>query len=792
MIPLANKLQDVFGAIGQQQIDLPQITVVGSQSAGKSSVLEHVVGRDFLPRGNGICTRRPLVLQLYNTGSPSDSNAKGDDSSAMEEWGEFLHLPNQRFYDFNEIRLEIVRDTDRITGKNKNVSNKSIHLKIFSPHVLNLTLVDLPGITKVPTGDQSEDIEEQIRAMCLEYIANPNAIILAVTAANQDIANSDGLKLARSVDPDGVRTIGVLTKVDIMDQGTDCLDVLNNQAVPLRRGYIAVVNRSQKDIQDNVSIRQALKKETAFFQTHPKYRTVLTKCGTVNLTRSLNHVLIHHIKDCLPDIRKKVLSMLTDVQANLLALGESCESSENAGENGRLLLRLISTFAQNFRNIVDGHELIHNGAGSGAVSAYGGAMLSDSTELYGGARIAYIFNESFVNRAVKQMNPFEGLEDVDIRTAIANANGARGPSLFIPESAFELLVRKQIERLREPGLQCIDYVFEELQRMAYHADSPEISRFPHLRDKIYEVVNRLLRDCVTPTQQMVNNLINVELCYINTSHPDFIGGKSAVAQMNKKMNRDSHGHNHGHNHHSHHGNSNGNASQPSQPPNPPNPPTASNPAAPVPATTVNNSAGSASIPSHATAPSSSAQGSSNNANGNQQALGIPGGGFFELFKYAPTAVNANSTSAAPTAVKSSGPPASSASSGTGVGSASAGGVVKLPPVPDRMRSSQTPSDREKLETELIKSLVGSYFDIVRKNYSDMVPKSIMHFLVHCFKEKLQNELVSSLYKDNHSIADLLRESEDIAQRRKSYVEMRELLNSAVEILNEVRDYNIYK
>lgn len=136
-----------------------------------------------------------------------------------EEWGEFLHLPGQRFYNFNDIREEIQRETDRLTGRNKGVSNKSINLKIFSPHVLNLTLVDLPGITKVPTGDQPEDVEEQIRSMCLEYISNPNAIILAVSAANQDLVNSEGLKLARSVDPEGNRTIGVLTKVDIMDHG---------------------------------------------------------------------------------------------------------------------------------------------------------------------------------------------------------------------------------------------------------------------------------------------------------------------------------------------------------------------------------------------------------------------------------------------------------------------------------------------------------------------------------------------------------------------------------------------
>lgn len=91
-----------------------------------------------------------------------------------------------------------------------------INLRIFSPNVLTLTLVDLPGLTKVPVGDQPRDIERQIRDMILKYITKPNAIILAVTSANTDLANSDGLKLAREVDPEGARTIGVLTKVDLM------------------------------------------------------------------------------------------------------------------------------------------------------------------------------------------------------------------------------------------------------------------------------------------------------------------------------------------------------------------------------------------------------------------------------------------------------------------------------------------------------------------------------------------------------------------------------------------------
>ena len=108
-----------------------------------------------------------------------------------------------------------------------------------------------------------------------------------------------------------------------------------------------------------------------------------------------------------------------------------------------------------------------------------------------------------------------------------------------------------------------------------------------------------------------------------------------------------------------------------------------------------------------------------------------------------------------------------------------------------MRHTEMPTDRERIETEIIKSLIESYFNIVRKNFLDMVPKTIMYFLVNHSKDSIQNELVSELYKENE-IADLLRETDDVAQRRKTCKEMRGLLARALEIVNEVRDYNTFK
>lgn len=735
LIPIVNKLQDVFGAIGQYSIDLPQITVVGSQSAGKSSVLENIVGRDFLPRGSGVVTRRPLILQLYSLAGEKDLNPE------KSEWGEFLHLPGQRFYNFSEIREEIVRDTERITGKNKGISNKSINLKIYSPHVLNLTLVDLPGITKVPTGDQPEDIEEKIREMCMEFISKPNAIILAVSAANQDLVNSEGLKLARTVDPDGLRTIGVLTKVDIMDHGTDATDILQNKVIPLRRGYIAVVNRSQKDIQDGLAIRDGLAKEQTFFLNHAKYGSVLGRTGTTNLAKTLNTVLMSHIRDCLPDIKMRITSMVADVQLNLDTLGEPFEGDR--GLSG-VLLNILSRFATNFSNAVQGAGTSSNGV--------------EMMELVGGARVSYIFNEIF-GRSLRPLDPFDELSDDDIRTAIANANGPRA-ALFVPEVSFDLLVKRQISRLEQPGQQCVDYVFDEMQRMAYQSEPPDLSRFPLLREKVLEVVNSLLRKCVLPTQKMIANLIQIELAYINTSHPDFIGGKQAVAQLNRKVHQNAA--------------SSSAATTPAAPAAsvtadaPPNPPPSSSPAA---ATTLKPFAAATNggdlVPP--TVSTRSRVESSSSGNISQQR-----GGFASV-------VRLKEPGATPG--RSDGP-SSTLTKGFSNG-------LKLASVPDRMRPMNPMSDRERVETEIVKSLIASYFEIVKKNYLDLVPKTIMHFLVNAFKDGLQNELVSQLYKGD-MVTELMQETADIAERRKSYRELKGVLLRAMEIVNEVRDFNTFK
>ncbi|XP_035676394.1 dynamin-1-like protein isoform X11 [Branchiostoma floridae] len=504
LIPVINKLQDVFNTVGTDSIQLPQIVVIGTQSSGKSSVLESLVGRDFLPRGTGIVTRRPLVLQLVHVNSEEKKRPSEDEDGGhkqdikehahVEEWGKFLHTKNKIYTDFDEIRQEIENETDRVTGTNKGIIDDAIHLKIYSPKVLNLTLVDLPGITKVPVGDQPPDIEVQIREMCLKYIANPNSIILAVTSANTDMATSEALKFAKEVDPDGRRTLAVITKLDLMDAGTDAHDVLMGRVIPVKLGIIGVVNRSQMDINKRKPIEEAIKDEAAFMQR--KYPSLASRNGTSHLARTLNRLLMHHIRDCLPDLKTRINVMASQFQQLLNSFGEPVD------DKGTTLLQIITKFAAQYCNTIEGT-----------------ARNIETTELCGGARICYIFHETF-GRTLDSIEPLGGLSQLDILTAIRNATGPR-PALFVPEVSFELLVKKQIRRLEEPSLRCVELVHEEMQRIINHCGTQELLRFPRLHDRTVEVVTNLLRKRLPVTNSMVENLVGIELSYINTKHPDF-------------------------------------------------------------------------------------------------------------------------------------------------------------------------------------------------------------------------------------------------------------------------------
>jgi len=668
--------------MGTAPVQLPLLVVIGSQSAGKSSVLENIVGRDFLPRGNTIVTRRPLVLQLINTNlnridekSVDGQDVKFSSVSSGREWGEFLHQKGKRYYNFDEIKREITNETDRVVGSNKGVSDKPIHLKIFSPNVLSLSMVDLPGITKVPVGDQPANIEQLIRDMSLKFIRNPNSIIVAVSPANTDIANSDSLKLAKEVDPYGRRTIGVLTKLDLMDRGTDAMDVLRGKVIPLRLGFVPVVNRSQADINSKKRIQEAHKTESLFFESHPKYTQIKHRCGTRYLSARLNNLLLHHIKKVLPQLKAKIGEMIAETQEELDSYGIALTGSVT--NYGSLLLQLISQFCTNYCNALEGR--------SPDVSL---------GELYGGARISYVFHQVFA-KGLLGIQPFDRLTDSDIRTAIRNATGPR-PSLFVPEISFELLVKRQIHRLEGPSLQCVDMVFDELTKVASQCEHlvPQLRRFPKLRDQLVECVHELLQSQVTPTKQMIKDIIAIELSYVNTNHPDFVGGSRAIHNFNERVRR-------------------------------------------------------LKMEEKKRDPHSRAD--------------------------LATLLNRDKKD-------QKGPSFGETVSGAVDGVSHALGF-------GQPQTVQKPSERELIETEIIKSLIASYYNIVRQNVTDNVPKSIMFFLVNYTKDRIQSSLVRALYKEEN-FTNLLSENPSVSEKRRQQTELLSVLRKSLDIVNEVRDFSM--
>ncbi|XP_046448855.1 dynamin-like isoform X7 [Daphnia pulex] len=492
LIPLVNKLQDAFTSLGvQMSLDLPQIAVVGGQSAGKSSVLENFVGRDFLPRGSGIVTRRPLILQLIN--SP-------------QEYGEFLHCKGKIFADFDEIRKEIEADTDRLTGTNKGISNLPINLRVYSPHVLNITLIDLPGLTKIAVGDQPLDIEAQIRDMIFQFITKETCLILAVTPANIDLANSDALKLAKEVDPDGLRTIGVITKLDLMDEGTDARDILENKLLPLRRGYVGVVNRSQKDIDGRKDIKVAVAAERKFFLGHPSYRHMAERMGTPYLQRVLNQQLTNHIRETLPGLRDRL-------QKQLLSMEKEVEQfkhfrPDDPSIKTKAMLQMIQQLQSDFERAIEGS----------------GTANINTMELSGGAKINRLFHERFPFEIVKMEFDEKELRR-EIAFAIRNIHGIR-VGLFTPDLAFEAIVKKQISRLKEPSLKCIDLVVAELTNVVRFC-AEKMNRYPRLREEAERIITTQIREREQRCKDQIILLNECELAYMNTNHEDFIGFANA-------------------------------------------------------------------------------------------------------------------------------------------------------------------------------------------------------------------------------------------------------------------------
>jgi replication fork clamp-binding protein CrfC len=611
LISLINKLQEIL-TVSQlkYKINLPQIICIGSQSSGKSSIIESIIGKDFLPKGSGIITRRPIILQLIN-------------QKEGEDYCEFFLKPNEKITDFSKVTKEIILQTEKIAGKEKLISDKPIIMKIYSTKLIDLTLVDLPGLVKVPLKGQPENIDNQIKKIVLDFISNSNSIILAITPSNIDISNSDSLKIAREVDPYFTRTLGVISKVDLVENYKEFVNIIKNNVYPLKYGYIGVTCRTSKENLNNKSLDNQIQDEEDIYKEIDDYNDILNNLGIKNLTIKLKDLLTEKIKLSIPTIKENLNNIIFKKQKELKELGDEIILEDNEISMNTFLLSSVFKFTSKYKEFLNG-DIIN----------------SNLNKTYiGAAKISKIFNQKFINE-ILSIDPLENLKDEEILIVIKNTNGLR-PSLFVPEVAFEILVKQQIKKLEEPGLLCIKKVYDELINTINSISLPEIIRFKKLDTKIKELLIGIIDKCIPEVNEMIKNLIKIELAYINSSHPDFLNNKD---ELNK-----------------------------------------------------------------------------NEDNNNN--------------------------------------------------------------IDKNYRNNLNFNERELMEISIVKNLIVSYFNIVKKNYCDFVPKTIMCFLVNKTKDISEQEIIAQLYKTKEDIKSLLKEDEDISQRRKELKDSLIFLKNSFNILN---------
>ncbi|KAF7678562.1 mitochondrial dynamin gtpase [Alternaria burnsii] len=312
MMMLTKKMIEIRGllqTVGQSDsLTLPSIVVIGSQSSGKSSVLEAIVGHEFLPKGHNMVTRRPIELTLVNT------------PEAHAEYCEFPALGLGKVTDFSQVQKTLT-DLNLAVPASDCVSDDPIQLRVYSPNVPDLSLIDLPGYIQVVGRDQPPQLKEKISQLCEKYIKAPN-VILAISAADVDLANSTALRASRRMDPRGERTIGVITKMDLVDAERGA-SLLSDQKYALRLGYVGVVCRvpagaggSKLFSRGNGNITNAItKNEKAYFGSHPEFSEGSELAvGTQNLKKKLMHVLEQTMAGSLKTTSEAIQRELEDAR----------------------------------------------------------------------------------------------------------------------------------------------------------------------------------------------------------------------------------------------------------------------------------------------------------------------------------------------------------------------------------------------------------------------------------------------------------------------------------------------
>ena len=406
--------------------------------------------------------------------------------------------------------------TDEVCGKDKNILDKPIVLNVYSQTCPDLTLVDLPGVTRVPIQGQPKNIEEITKNMAIRYIEDPLTIILCVIAANSDIATSDGLKLAKEIDTTGSRTLGVLTKLDIMDAGTDARKALMNEEIPLKLGYVGVKNRSKQDLLNKLSMAETAKREREFFKTNPAYKNLPAgHLGTNVLINKLTKIYFRIIRENLPRIVKAINERLKTAEEELQGLGQPMPT-DDAGKMS-LLWNMINEYCDIFRNVLQGK--------------YTNKRLS-FLDGEGGFKIKILYKK-LLEEFTGNYKATEEYDDEKIDYALTIHEGDSIPG-FPSVDAFVYLLRPQLEKLKEPIEECFNEVFQYIDFLSGKILEKTFTRFPQAVNDMTDLVTNYLSEEREKTKYIIDSVVEMEINYLFTNDKEYLDNFTAFIPKHQK------------------------------------------------------------------------------------------------------------------------------------------------------------------------------------------------------------------------------------------------------------------
>lgn len=309
--------------------------------------------------------------------------------------------------------------------------------------------------------------------MCKHYCKDPNTIILCTIAANADIATSDALNMAMDLDPNGDRTIGVLTKVDIMDSGTNIRSEVSNEVVPLKRGYVAVKNRSQQDIKSNVTVQQALVKEKDWFRQHPIYRTMnyFDYFGTDTLIEKLKVMFFEHLTTSLPTIYLELKQLIKNCQEELEKFGTDYILYSDDSSKYQFITTMLTVFCDNIEKIF-----------SGKMSSINDNLTNHKLKL--------IYKDFLQNYKAKITS---NIKNDDIIKILRQTEGDR-LSGFPEAEVIHALLDNDVENLRNEVKIFLDSVYEVVNASVKDMASRSFCRFPIVQERVEELLSTFVEE----------------------------------------------------------------------------------------------------------------------------------------------------------------------------------------------------------------------------------------------------------------------------------------------------------